>query len=113
MQAPPRARDRRVDDGQPVAASTRYQFVCASSTRWIPGATSRVSMAQSYPHLPEIPIGSERARAAGSASRLRRRCGIALPSGGATASLTGAATNDGRGSLELNERPCPPLVLVR
>jgi len=25
----------------------------------------------------------------------------------------GAATNDGRGSLELNERPCPPLVLVR
>jgi len=49
MQAPPRARDRRVDDGQPVAASTRYQFVCASSTRWIPGATSRVSSGSELP----------------------------------------------------------------
>src|SRR3954468_3728355 len=31
------------------SASTRYQFVYASSTRWIPGATSRWSTRRGYP----------------------------------------------------------------
>src|SRR3954451_5717343 len=46
----------RQDEGTPASttvsapsASTRYQFVYASSTRWIPGATSRWSTRRRYP----------------------------------------------------------------